>query len=133
MATYFSTDQLNCLLSPVFSSAIHINARSIRKHFDDIQNLLSSFENPFSLISISETWLSDDDKNLFCFPSYKSEYSNRAHSNHGGVAVYINSATKYKRRHGLELNVTDCESVWVQLNHNFLNLDNKNFIFGWVY
>lgn len=70
---------------------------------------------------------------ICCFPSYKSEYSHRAHSNHGGVAIYINSATKYKRRHDLELNVTDCESVWVQLNHNFINLDNKNFIFGCIY
>lgn len=133
MAAYFSTDNLNRFLSPTFHSAIHINARSIRKHFDDIQLLLSALDNPFSLIGISETWLNDDDKNLFDLPSYKSEYSHRANNNHGGVAVYIKSNVHYNRRYDIELDVIDCESVWVQLNYDFLKLDNKSFIFGCIY
>lgn len=50
-------------------SAIHFNAWSLRKHYDEIYNFLASLDHTFSLICISETWLSQAD-NLFGFPSY---------------------------------------------------------------
>lgn len=64
-------------------------------------------------------------------PLYR--HSHRPSSNHGGAAIYISPEIPYKRRHDLTLNIQNCESVWLEFDHNFLNIDNRNFIFGCVY
>lgn len=133
MTSFLTSNQLNSFLSNGSRSIIHFNARSLRKHFDDFHNLLSSFTNSFSLIGITETWLSDNDRNLFCFPSYRSEYCHRHTRNHGGAAIYVSANLNYKRRHDLDLKVNKCESVWIELDHHFLDQDNKNFLFGCIY
>lgn len=128
-----SSAQLNSFVGNNSRSIIHFNARSLRKHFDEFHNLVSSFTSPFSIIGITETWLSEDDRNLFCFPSYTPYYCHRLSSNHGGAAIYVLSNIPCKRRFDLELKAVHCESVWLEFEHSFLNRDNKNFILGCVY
>lgn len=82
---------------------------------------------------MSETWLSNDDKDLFCFNSYVSEYSHRETSNHGGAAIFVSSNIPYKRRHDLELNITNCESVFVEFDSPVFGIDNRNLVFGCIY
>lgn len=82
MASYFSTLEAQKFLDNSGLSAIHFNARSLRKNYDDILAQLSSLNHYFSFICVSETWLSPDDANLFCFPNYTPEYNNRSTSNH---------------------------------------------------
>lgn len=130
---YVNTSELPSLCSENQELAVHFNARSIRKHFDEFQCLLSTSRHPFAIICISETWLSDADKNLYCFPSYSSEYCHRDTSNHGGAAIFLHSSLKYKRRLDLALNVPDCESVWVEIDKSTFGSLNKNTIFGCIY
>lgn len=133
MLPFLSPAQLDFFLGNNSRSIIHFNARSLTKHFDEFHNLISSFTSPFSIIGITETWLSEDDRNLFCFPSYTPYYCHRLSSNHGGAAIYVQSNISCKRRFDLELKVVHCESVWLELEHNFLNHDNKKFILGCIY
>lgn len=132
-SSLLSPAQLNSFLGNNSRSFIHFNARSLRKHFDEFYNLLSSFTNPFSVIGITETWLSEDDRNLFCFPSYNPYYCHRLSGNYGGAAVYVLSNASCTRRFDLELNTLHCESVWLEFEHTFLNIDNKRFILGCIY
>lgn len=133
MSVYLNTSEVDHFLFNSSCSLIHFNARSMRKHYDDIQNLLSTITKPFPIICITETWLSDADKNLFGFPNYSSEYAHRPSSNHGGAAIYVLSNLAFKRRHDLALNLPNCEAVWVEFDHLLLNIDNKNFILGCIY
>ena len=42
-------------------SLLHMNIRSLKKHFDELQLLLDSpNKHPFSIIGLTETWLSSD-------------------------------------------------------------------------
>lgn len=110
MSVYLNTSEVDHFLFNSSCSLIHFNARSMRKHYDDIQNLLSTITKPFPIICITETWLSDADKNLFGFPNYSSEYAHRPSSNHGGAAIYVLSNLAFKRRHDLALNLPNCEA-----------------------
>ena len=48
-------------------SLIHINARSLSKNFEEISNYLSLLNHEFSVIGISETWLTNSTSdNLIC-------------------------------------------------------------------
>lgn len=42
-------------------SVFHLNARSLRKNFDEISMLLSETNYPFDTICFTETWLSSGD------------------------------------------------------------------------
>lgn len=83
------TDNLQSLSSQTYNSIIHFNARSLRKHFDDYQALFCSLRFPFPIICVFKTWLTDSDRNMFCFPNYNSEYNNCASSCHRGAAIFI--------------------------------------------
>lgn len=132
MASVLKPDQLHSFLNG-FHSIIHFNARSLHKRFDIIDGFLTSLSCSFSMIAITETWLSDDDKNLYCFHNFNSEYCNRITSNYGGAAIFVSSGIAYRRRHDLFFTVDNCESVWVEIDNCFLTGDNKNLIFGCVY
>lgn len=129
---YVSTQELPYLFSNCHT-AIHFNARSLRKHYNEFQSVLSLASNPFSIICISETWLKESDKNLYCFPSYCAEYCHRVTSSYGGSAIFIFSEIKYRRRHDLSLNIADCESVWIELDTSTFGSDGRNTIFGSIY
>lgn len=130
--SYVSTQELPYLFSNCHT-AIHFNARSLRKHYDEFHSVLSLAGHPFSIICISESWLKDSDKNLYCFPSYSAEYCHRTTSSYGGSAIFIFSDIGYRRRHDLSLNVADCESVWIELDKSAFGSDGRNTIFGSIY
>lgn len=133
MASLVSPSELEHYFSSPCRSLIHFNARSLRKHTDDITNFLSSVGHRFSIICLTETWLSISDKNLYDFPSYSAEYCHRAGSSHGGAAIFISSGFHYHRRHDLTLNLPSCESVWAEFHESFFSQDGKNIIVGCIY
>jgi hypothetical protein len=61
---YFVEDELNSLIStnafekPGFS-VMHINARSLCRNFENCRSMLARITHQFSVIGISETWLTD--------------------------------------------------------------------------
>lgn len=128
-----SPEEAKSRLSNHNRSLIHFNARSLRKNFDTINNFIASLSHSFTFICISETWLSDSDGNMCAFPSYQTEYCHRMSDSHGGTAIFISSDVPYMRRHDLSLNVSLCESVWIEVDRTFLSHNNKNFILGCIY
>lgn len=130
---YIETNQIQSLTSSINSAVAHFNARSLRKHHDEFCSLLTSLPHPFVAICVSETWLNASDKNLFSFPSYCPEYCHRTSSSHGGSAILVFSSVKYKRRDNFNLNVVDCESVWVELDRGSFAVNDKHTIIGSIY
>ena len=51
-------------------SIIHFNARSLYKNFEDISIFLSSLKHSFTIIAVSETWISRDPVIPFNLPGY---------------------------------------------------------------
>ena len=78
-------------------SILHINARSLPKNFDNIIGFLASINNyPFSVIAISETWLSDNDYvDLYAIPGYTFVCKGRGVRKGGGVGIYIREGFEF--------------------------------------
>lgn len=129
----FSPDQSKLALQRINRSLIHFNARSIRKNNDYISTFLRSLEHSFSFICLSETWLCNDDALLYGFPHYQSEFCHRPSSSHGGAAIFISQLISYSRRLDIAINVTHCESVFIELDKSFIEGADKNFILGCIY
>ena len=79
------------LCSDTFSS-LHINIRSLSKHFNDLSEFLLTLNRSFSVINaVSVTWLLRSNSDLFHSPGYYFISSHREHKAGGGVGLYIQS------------------------------------------
>ena len=73
-------------------SIIHFNARSLQKNFDNLQNMLQYNDLKFSVIGVSETWLTNDcNTDYYTFDGYNGYFTNRLTKKGGGTALYISS------------------------------------------
>lgn len=109
-------------LTSSHTSLIHLNIKSLRKHFEDLLNLISTFKSTFSGVALSETWLTTSNE---CFPmqGYSVEFYHRPNvlkgtnitSFHGGVALYIAQNVSYIVRNDLIINSLLCESLFVEI------------------
>ena len=70
-------------------SIIHFNSRSLYANFNSIKDCLSQFKQPFSIIAISETWISSEKGADFDLEGYEFNYINREGKTGEGVAVYV--------------------------------------------
>ena len=125
-------------------SAIHFNARSLKKNLESITNLIDNSNINFDLIGITETKLQilNESKNpntnsetennsLFSLniPGFEFEHT-PTNSAFGGAGLYISHKCEYKRRLDIEFNIESCETCFVEL----ISQDkNKNIIVGIIY
>ena len=83
-------------------SLIHLNIRSLPKHFDNFQDLLNSLKCRFKIIGLSETRLTSSS----CIPHNLelegySLTSNRTEASAGGTSIYVCNTLSYKLRNDL--------------------------------
>ena len=110
-------------------SVIHINARSIKNKFDDLQNLLAVSGVNWSVICITETWLKQNQIEHFHMEDYNVFASCREDAEGGGSMIYIKKQYDVKEREDLHSNST--ESILVEIQQPFSN--GKNVIIGSIY
>ena len=59
-------------------------------HFDDLQLLLNNHSSKeFSVVGLTETWLSHDSNLPFSLDAYNFVFNNRQDRSGGGVAIYL--------------------------------------------
>ncbi len=111
-------------------SFMHLNIRSIVNKFDSFKQLINSLNIPFQVIGLTETWLNDNNDDLFELENYDFVNVNRYSKNGGGVGIFISNQMKYKSRKDLNLNYENTiESVFIEL----IIPSGKNIIIGVVY
>lgn len=116
---YYTVNQLSALLKNSVTShisVIHFNIRSLPKHYDDLVNFLTLSNHNFSVICMSETWLSTSDDRLFSLPNHHAEFNHRPNDRHGGSAIFISNALSYKRRSDISFSTAKIESVWIEFD-----------------
>ena len=64
LGQFFNFDDKNSI------NMLHINARSLKKNFCNIESLLANIPGLISAIAITETWLSESIKEVFFIPNY---------------------------------------------------------------
>lgn len=96
-------------------SALHLNIRSLNKHYNELCTFLDTISIQFDLIACSETWIAPQvDTDCFDIQGYNMLMDNRLFSTGGGVALYLKSSFDYSLRNDLKM---DClENIWVETN-----------------
>ena len=77
---------------------LHVNARSLNKNFESLSVFLSTIKTSFSIIAISETWISQTPLIPFHIEGYIFINSYRIEGRGGGVLFFISNLLEYKVR-----------------------------------
>ena len=110
---------------------LHHNIRSSQKNLPELQNLLSNLNLKFTIIAITETWLTETNCDLYEMTGYVSEHNYRKHRKGGGVSLYIQDHIEYKYRSDLiEFNEI-LETLFIEIPRNIYS--EKPIIIGVVY
>jgi hypothetical protein len=103
---YYLEDEFNALFTgdkTIMSSfsLLHVNARSLSKNLDNLIVYLSGLKHKFSVLAISETWATADNKFLKKIPGYNCVMKNRVGCRGGGVALYVINTLSFVERSDL--------------------------------
>ena len=100
-------------------SQMHLNIRSLNKHFDDLQLLLNltSDKSP-SIIGLSETWLTNDSHHPYSISNYKFISKNRQEKRGGGVALYVLESLKYDIHESISISNKTVESLFIEIKNS---------------
>ena len=86
----------------------------------------------FTVIGLSETWLNDNDSDLYGLCGYKVIGHHRVNRAGGGVAVCVQDHVCFKERPDLTYFSEDCESVFIEVEKGHQQ-QNSNVIIGVIY
>ena len=116
-------------------SIIHINARSVIKHVDDIIFLLDECKFKFNIIVITETWFQEINKDIYTIDKYNSIHvvrNNNGITNNnvgGGVYIFIQDDLIYNTLDNLCISIPNILDI-VTIS---LNISNTNIIISVIY
>ena len=97
-------------------SLLHLNIRSLNRHFDDLQLLLNNpSPKPLSVIGLTETWLSQDSSLPFSIDNYNFIFKNRQGRIGGGVALYILQSFRYSVLENISVSDNIIESLFIEI------------------
>ena len=113
-------------------SFLHINIKSLPKHYDEMEIYLNSLNFKLSFIALSETWLDEYEEGLYEVPNYTSINDFMKSKKGGGLSLYIADNLKFKRRHDLEYFDSEMESLFIEIEGGTFNLE-CNLIIGELY
>ena len=113
-------------------SLLHSNIRSAPKNLSSLGEYMQNIDIEFTIIGLTETWLTKDTAGLYGMEGYNSVDNYRVNRCGGGVSVLIRDGVEYFVRPDLN-NMTDCaETVFVEIDKDSVGTDN-NVIVGVVY
>lgn len=115
-------------------SVLHLNVRSLPKNHERMLHFISSLNYEFSVIALTETWLTEQSKELGLYElhSYNSTHFVRQSRSGGGVSIFVHKDLDFIIRHDLavKLNETEIESVFIEI---LSDSRTKNLIIGSIY
>ena len=128
---YISESQLNSLgvSGGAHLALFHANVRSVPKNMDALLNVLSATKAEFSVISLTETWLTENNSSLYSIPNYSLVSMTRKSRIGGGISIYLLRSLVYKERTDLSMCSDDYEALFLEI----LNEKSNNTIIGVIY
>ena len=113
-------------------SLLHHNIRSIPSNLSKLTSYLALLHLKPTIIGISETWLTSDNKDRYFIPEYSSVHLCRPKKRGGGVSLFIKNGINFKYRSDLEYSTPDIECIFIEIDKNELGSE-KNILIGITY
>ena len=103
------------------------NIRSIPKNFDKLKYFLFELNHNFSIISISETWLKQYNKDNYNLKGYSHISKIRPKKSGGGTSIFVRSDIKFKIKENINVDLPGVDSIAIEIHKDELN-STKNVI-----
>ena len=116
-SNYITTNQFKSLeeKNDTFS-VMHLNIRSLNCNFDNFRFLTdTSSHTKFSVIGLTETWLTHESACLYSLPGYDFVENSRINRKGGGVALYVNQNFDYFIHSDLNCMTEIVESLIIEI------------------
>ena len=104
---------------------LHINTRSLNKHFEKLEEFVTQLGKLPEIIAISETKLHSEFKMQLQGYTF---IQNNSNTNAGGVGMFIKETLTFQSLNKYQLNTEGCEDLWITVNIN-----NTKKVFGVLY
>ena len=96
-------------------SLFHLNT-SLSKKATNVVNYISILNQDFDVIGFTETWFNNiEESNLIDLDNYDKIDCIRDDRTGGGATIFINSKHNFIQRPDLKINVTDCDSTFIEI------------------
>ena len=113
-------------------SLCHINIRSMKANLTSFEICLQNLEFEFSVIGITETWLTDSNPDLCNINGFNFVETHKTGRSGGGVGIFLRNNILYQIRSDLTLNNELSESICIEIDKDLFN-KNRNIIIGVIY
>ena len=113
-------------------SIFHVNIRSLQNKFADLDGYLSVLKQQFSVIGITETWISDANHSLYEFDDYSHVSLYRKDKSGGGVSLFIRNGISYFTRQDLDKIDELIECIFIEVDKDIFSTT-RNIILGVIY
>ena len=116
---YYTVDSFNNFSKKFNNSKLSVitfNVRSFHKHCDEFIGFLNCINLKFDVIILTETWLSDLNKDIANIDGYNVVHSIRTKKQGGGVSLFIRDSLNFEVNNNLIINNDIFECVGVTLN-----------------
>ena len=127
---YYDITKFNTILSKNSKdlSLIHINIRSLFHKIDHLQALFDQLIVDFDIICFTESWLSDNNKDLVNMSGYLAFHSLRINRIGGGISMYVRDRFITNIIHNCTISNANLETLFLSLS-----IDSQNFTIATVY
>ena len=103
------------------------NIRSISKNFDKLKYFLFELNHNFLIISISETWLKQYNKDNYDLKGYSHILKIRPKISGGGTSIFVRSDINFKIKKNISVDLPGVDSIAIEIHKDELN-STKNVI-----
>ena len=123
---YFTEMEFNnYFTTPDNISLFNLNIRSLHKNVVNLQGININF----SVLSFTETWLTEYNIYLHIFTGYSHVYYLRDKRRGGGVSIFINNRLNFQVRNNIIFNLNNIDLIAVEISKIELNTKRNVIIF----
>ena len=113
-------------------SMFHMNIKSLPKHFGELQQYLNMLEYDFSLIGISETWLNENNTDLYDLNGYVTIKGCRKERRGGGASLFMRDEISFATRNDPGFFDSEMESIFIEIDKDIFRTNSK-IVIGLIY
>lgn len=110
-------------------SLFHVNVRSVSKNIQNLLNYLHETDSQFTILALTETWLTESNSSLYGIPGYRHNSLTRCNRLGGGVSLYLRESLVSRERTDFSTCNDHYESLFIEI----IQPNSSNTIVGAIY